>query len=132
MATTTTQKITTVLVYEDIAAAHDFLVAIFGFAPGRVDYDETGAAVHGEVAIGNETVWLHRVTPAYGLGSVGGLGAATGMLNVFVDDVDAHHDRVVAAGARISHPPTDMPYGQREYGAYDCEGRIWSFATPSA
>lgn len=51
------------------------------------------------------------------------------MLNVLVDDVDAHHARSAAAGARITFPPADMPYGQREYGVTDTEGRLWSFAT---
>jgi uncharacterized glyoxalase superfamily protein PhnB len=52
------------------------------------------------------------------------------MLNVFVDDVDAHYERVRSAGARISSPPIDQPYGQREYSAFDLEGRLWSFASP--
>lgn len=128
--TAATRTLTTILVYDDIPAAHDFLVNTFGFAPGRVDRDADGTPVHGEIAINGETGWLHRVTPEHGLGSVPTLGAASGMLNVFVDDVDAHHERAVAAGIRINHPPTDMPYKQREYSAYDCEGRIWSFATP--
>lgn len=75
------------------------------------------------IILGRNDYYLH------GLGSVAKLGAATGMLNVFVADVDAHYTRVKAAGARIDFPPTDMPYGQREYAAFDCEGRIRSFAT---
>ncbi len=74
-------------------------------------------------------LWLHRVSPDYGLRGVGDLGAATGMLNVFVPDVDAHHAHSAAAGATIIFEPTDQPYGQREYGVSDVEGRIWSFAT---
>jgi uncharacterized glyoxalase superfamily protein PhnB len=53
------------------------------------------------------------------------------MLNVFVDDVDAHHARAVVAGANVIFAPIDQPYGQREYGVSDPEGRIWSFATRS-
>lgn len=127
--TTPTHALTTILVYDDIAAAHDFLVKTFGLAPGQIVRNAEGEVMHGEVSIGTETVWLHRVSPEHGLGSVAKLGAATGMLNVFVDDVDAHFTQVQAAGARIDFPPTDMPYGQREYAAFDCEGRIWSFAT---
>ena len=121
---------TTILVYEDIEAAHEFLVNTFGFQAGRLDRTPDGETVHGEVAIGDDTVWLHRAAPDHGLASARALGAATGMLNVFVDDVDAHYKRTRAAGARISSPPTDMPYGQREYGAFDSEGRLWSFAAP--
>jgi uncharacterized glyoxalase superfamily protein PhnB len=46
-----------------------------------------------------------------------------------VDDVDKHHDRAKAAGAEIVQPPTDQPYGSREYGARDSEGNVWSFGT---
>jgi MerR family transcriptional regulator, thiopeptide resistance regulator len=129
--TTTTQRIITILVYADIAAAHDFLVDTFEFTGGGCHLDGDGQAVHGEVSLDGETIWLHRVSPDHGLRSVAELGSATGMLNVFVDDVDAHHARAVAAGAKVIFAPTDQPYGQREYGVSDPEGRIWSFATRS-
>jgi uncharacterized glyoxalase superfamily protein PhnB len=38
--------------------------------------------------------------------------------------------RAVAEGADILYPPTDQPYGYREYSARDCEGGIWSFMAP--
>ena len=126
----TTSSFRTILVYEDIDAAHAFLVDTFGFKSGRLDSGPDGKTIHGEVTIGDEVVWLHRSAPEHGLASVRALGGATGMVNVFVDDVDGHHERTRAAGARISSPPTDMPYGQREYSAFDCEGRLWSFAAP--
>ncbi len=125
----TTQRIVTVLVYADLAAAHDFLVAAFGFDSGGVHRTDEGEVMHGEVALGGEAIWLHRVSPDYGLRAVADLGSATGMLNVFVEDVDAHYAQAMAAGATIVFPPTDQPYGQREYGASDTEGRLWSFAT---
>lgn len=125
----TAQRIVTVLIYADIAAAHDFLVNTFGFESGGVHRNDEGDVIHGEVALAGEAIWLHRVSPDYGLRAVADLGSATGMLNVFVDDVDAHHAHATAAGAKIVFPPTDQPYGQREYGASDTEGRLWSFAT---
>lgn len=127
--TTTMQRIVTILVCADINAAHDFLVETFGLTSGGVHRNGDGEVMHGEVSLDGEVIWLHRVSPDYGLRGVAELGSATGMLNVFVDDVDAHHARCVAAGARIIFPPTDQPYGQREYGVSDPEGRIWSFAT---
>lgn len=127
--TITTQRIVTVLVYADIEAAHDFLVATFGFTSGGVHRTGDGEVVHGEVSQDGEAVWLHRVSPTYGLRGAAELGSCTGMLNVFVGDVDDHHARSAAAGARIAFPPADQPYGQREYGVYDLEGRLWSFAT---
>ncbi len=125
----TAQKLVSVLVYADVEAAHDFLVAMFGATPGGVRRDGGGRIVHGEVSFGGETIWLHPVAADNGLRSVQELKSATGMLNVFVDDVDAHHARLVRAGATIVSPPADQAYGQREYSASDLEGRIWSFAT---
>jgi uncharacterized glyoxalase superfamily protein PhnB len=127
--TKTTQRIVAILVYADIPAAHDFLVNVFGFSSGGVHRDDDGLVVHGEVSLDGEAVWLHRVSPEFGLRGAAELGSATGMLNVLVADVDAHHAMSSAAGAKIIYPPTDQPYGQREYAAADPEGRIWSFAT---
>jgi len=75
-------------------------------------------------------IWLHRVSPEYGLASPRSLGASTGTTAAMVEDVDAHHQRAVIEGASILYPPTDQPYGYREYSARDCEGGIWSFMAP--
>jgi uncharacterized glyoxalase superfamily protein PhnB len=39
-----------------------------------------------------------------------------------VDDVDAFHDRAVNAGADILKPPTDEPWGMREFGVRSPDG----------
>ena len=127
--TATTQRIVTILVYAEIEAAHDFLVDAFGFSSGGIHRDGDDQVAHGEVLLDGEAIWLHPVSPDDGLRGAAELGSVTGMLNVFVPDVDAHHARSVAAGAKILFPPTEQPYGQREYGVLDLEGRIWSFAT---
>jgi MerR family transcriptional regulator, thiopeptide resistance regulator len=49
---------------------------------------------------------------------------------VRVDDVDGHCERARAAGAEIEYGPEDQPYGVREYGARDLEGRRWAFLAP--
>ncbi len=116
------------LVYADITAAHDFLVTAFGFAPGGVWSDDTGRAVHGEVKVGGETIWLHRVTEAHGMAAPEGPERGHGLV-IYVDDVDAHYARAVAAGAQVDSAPRDQPYGQREYGVRDLEGHRWWFAT---
>ena len=54
------------------------------------------------------------------------------MTVITVDDTDAHHARSVAAGAAIVSPPVDQPYGVREYGARDPEGRLWYLHAPLA
>ncbi|MBD5786569.1 MerR family transcriptional regulator [Cellulosimicrobium terreum] len=118
-----------VLVYDDLARAHEHLVRVFGMEPGPV-HTEDGVVVHAEVRTADGVVMLHRVSPRWGLASPASLGAATGMLVVTVQDVDAHHAQVVARGGTITYAPTDQPYGVREYGALGPEGEPWSFWTP--
>ena len=119
-----------VLVYEDIEAAHDYLVRVFGFAGDGVERTPDGTVVHGEVRLGEARVCLHRPTDT--LGSPQSLTQLNGGLVVHVDDVDAHFARARDAGAVIDSEPTDQTYGQREYGARDLEGHHWWFATPTA
>ena len=126
------ERIIPVLTYQDIAAAHDFLVNAFGFAGSGVARNAGGDAIHGEVRAGDATIWLHRVTPEHGLDSPAVSDVANSGLFVYVEDVDAHFERARTAGARIDSEPVDQPYGQREYGARDPEGHRWWFATPVA
>lgn len=117
----------TLLVYRDIEAAQRHLVDVFGFVPGELVHDDSGACVHGEVYAGDGLIWMHRESPEHGLASPATLGGAAHCMAVDVDDVDDHYARVRDAGGRIAYPPTDMPNGVREYGVRDSEDGVWSF-----
>lgn len=125
-------RIIPLLVYEDIPAAHDFLVKAFGFAPGGVEHNADGRPIHAEVYAGDLTIWIHRVAEDHDLASQRSIGRASSGLVVHVDDVDAHYEQVRAHGAQIEREPQNTPYGQREYGVRDPEGHRWWFATPLA
>ena len=125
-------KIIPVLVYENIPAAHDFLVEAFGFSSGGVERDGAGKPVHAEVRAGDVVIWLHRVTAEHQLASPKSMDLASSGLVVHVDNVDDHHKQARARGAQIESEPTNRPYGQREYGARDPEGHRWWFAAPLA
>ena len=118
------------LVYEDIAQAHDFLVRAFGFGSGGIQRTPDGEVVHGEIRAGEYIIWLHRASSDDNLVPARELSAASSGLVVHVDDVDAHCERARANGAQISSMPKDQLYGQREYEARDPEGHRWWFATP--
>ena len=45
------------------------------------------------------------------------------------ENPDAHHERAVAAGAKLVRPLEDTGYGSREYSVRDPEGNLWSFGT---
>ncbi|WP_051298300.1 MerR family transcriptional regulator [Arthrobacter castelli] len=122
----------TLLVYRDIAAAHAWLIDVFGLAPGPLAF-EGDHAIHGEIHAGDGVIWLHREAPEHRLVSpLATDGLVTASLAVHVDDVDGHHARARDAGAEVVYPPVDQPYGYREYSAHDLEGHLWSFQTPLA
>ena len=62
MSTSPTPAVVPILVYEDIEAAHDFLVETFGLTSGGLHRLDDGTVVHGEVRNGDAPIWLHRVT----------------------------------------------------------------------
>src|SRR5690348_12410469 len=95
------------LVYEDIPAAHDWLVKVFGLTGGGVYRDAQGNAVHGEVRAGEFVIWMHRVTAEFRLDSAQRMDVASGGLVVMVDDVDAHYAHAKAQGARVDREPSD-------------------------
>jgi uncharacterized glyoxalase superfamily protein PhnB/DNA-directed RNA polymerase specialized sigma24 family protein len=114
--------------YEDERAAIDFLTRAFGFRErreARMEH-ETGVLAwleHGDgvVMVGHVNTDVHRIH------SPQQTGAATCMLNVTVDDVDAHYARAVAEGAVITMELNDAFYGERRYEASDPEGNRWHF-----
>ena len=74
----------------------------------------------------------HRIQLLVGDGSIvvvqQGAGSGTGGVMVRVADVDAHHATSIAAGARVVGPPTDYPFGERQYSALDLGGHRWTFS----
>jgi MerR family transcriptional regulator, thiopeptide resistance regulator len=126
----TIHSTTELLVYDDLAAAQDYLVRVFGLVPGAIEHDGSGRAVHAEVRAGDRVIWLHPAGTEYR--SPRSLGGVSSMTVVAVDNADAHHGRSVSAGAEIIEEPVDQPYGVREYGARDPEGQLWYFHSPLA
>lgn len=116
--------------YEDIRAAHDFLVDVLGFSSGGLVEGDGGHVVHGEVRAGDRRIWLHEAAGDLIAPKVS--GSSSGGVVVLVADVDAHYEHAKASGATIVREPTDEDYGQREYGIRDPEGHPWYIATPTS
>lgn len=124
----TIHSTTGLLVYDDLAAAHEYIVRVYGLTPGPLERDGDERVIHGEVRAGDQVIWLHPSSKDYQ--SPLSLGAVTSMTVIAVADADAHHARSVQAGAVIVEEPVDQPYGVREYGARDPEGQLWFFQSP--
>ena len=121
------QTITPYLLYEDVATMLDWLSRAFGFEERLRYADESGNVTHAEMALGDGTIYLGD--PGGDYRSPKSTGAWPAQVSVYVDDVDAHYESALAAGAVIRQEPQDQPYGDRRYDAYDPEGQLWSFAT---
>ena len=114
--------------YHDIRAALAFLERAFGFreiATSRVTSAD-GVIGHAMMEFGDGRI---------GIGGQGGHGAispkSAGIesqyISVYVDDVDAHYARALAAGARIANGLRNQFWGDRTYEALDLEGHRWRF-----
>jgi uncharacterized glyoxalase superfamily protein PhnB len=132
MSTSPAPGVVPILVYEDIEAAHEFLVETFGLTSGGLHRLDDGTVVHGEVRNGDAPIWLHRASAEHEMDSPRHAAMSQGGLSVRITDVDAHYARVKAAGARIEREPSDQDYGLREYGVRDLENHRWWFASPLA
>jgi uncharacterized glyoxalase superfamily protein PhnB len=103
-----------VLAYPDVREATRWLCDAFGLRERLLIGDHRAQLVYGDGA----------VIAAEGGDEPGGGHS----LLVRVKDADAHHDRALAHGARIVSPPTDYPYGERQYTAVDPAGHRWTFS----
>ena len=107
--------------YRNVADAIAWLGRAFGFVEHyRYGPEPSGAQMH----LGNAYIMLktaHGASPAE-------LGYGTQSLTVFVDDVEGHHPRAKAAGARIRETPHETEYGEFQYAAQDLDGHHWLFS----
>jgi uncharacterized glyoxalase superfamily protein PhnB len=105
-----------VLAYEDVAEAVDWLSTAFGFR------ERWRAGNH------RAQLWVGDATIALTQGATGVASDSPDSVMVRVDDVDAHHEHAVEHGVTTSGPPTDYPYGERQYTAVDLAGHRWTFS----
>jgi PhnB protein len=119
-------RIAPYLLYEDGAAAIEFLTNAFGFEES-VRMEDAGVVNHAELRLGDDTVMLGQ--PGEDYRNPKHADHYNALVHVYVDAVDAHFERAKAAGAEILQEPTDQEYGDRRYDAKDPEGHFWSFAT---
>lgn len=108
--------------YRDLARAIEWLVATFGF----VEHYRYGDPVQGaQMHIGSAFVMVNSARP--GRSSPAELGSETQSLTIFIEDVEAHHERTRTV-ARVVEEPHETPYGEFQYGVLDLEGHHWLFA----
>lgn len=102
------------LPYPDVREVVDWLCRTFGFRE--------------RLRIGS-----HRAQLSFGEGSLvvtqrGAGSNASFSVMVRVGDVDAHYEQAKQSGAQIISPPTDYPYGERQYTVQDPGDHLWTFS----
>lgn len=120
-----TQTVFPYLLYEDAAAALDFLARAFGFEETLRMPAPDGRVAHAETKLGEGKIMLGQPEQPT---SPKRLGGTPVLMYVYVEDVNAHCERARAAGAEIADEPKDQEYGERTYHARDPEGHSWYFA----
>jgi len=101
------------LPFDDVAAAVRHYRDVLGF---RINYEQHDLGVMDRDAI---TILLIARTPAHkGIGS----------FEVYVSDVDALYEELLAKGVKVSGPPVSHPWGLRDFRITDLEGNRITFA----
>jgi uncharacterized glyoxalase superfamily protein PhnB len=115
--------ITPYMHYEDAAVILEWLGRVFGFQEISRYVEGDGRVREAEMLVGDDQLWISGRDPGYWEGKGRGPEQLT---LIWVDDVDAHHAQVKAAGVDAK-PPEDKPYGVRMYNVTDPEGYEWGF-----
>ena len=109
-----------VLHYRSVPEAVAWLCTAFGFTERlRIGVHRAQLAVAADRG---------SVVVAEGSEATAAVPSSTHSVMVRVSDVDQHHEQAKAAGARVLGPPTNYPYGERQYSAVDLGGHVWTFS----
>ncbi len=133
LARDTTATVVPSLRYRDAPAAVEWLSEAFGFEKHLVVPGEDGTIAHAQLVFGNGMIMLGSARDDDFGRLQQPLDAPDSSVSqsayVIVNDVDAHHARASAAGARVVMPPEDQDYGGRLYACRDPEGNLWNFGS---
>lgn len=129
-ATAAAPTIFPVLRYADATKAVEWLRDAFGFRTVYAVPDPNGTISHAEMSLGTGILMFGPTSP--GTPAPDGAAdpsAARHAIYVYVDDVEAHAARAIAAGAEITRELAATDYGSIGYSALDFEGNHWSFGS---
>lgn len=117
------------LIVSDANAAIGFYQAVFGATTLVRLASPDGKVAHAELQFGNVRIMLADEYPDMGYKSPQTLGGSAVSMLVYVEDVDAVHDRAVNAGAQSMMPVSDQFDGDRRGTIVDPFGHIWLLAS---
>src|SRR5881396_638112 len=123
-----------VLVYPDVAEAVDWLCGTFEFT----EHLRIGSH-RSQLTVGDGSIVVAADPHGPGIDSNktrevcrSHQGETNHSVMVRVPNVDRHFERAKNRGAKILQPPTDYPFGERQYTAEDLGGHTWTFSQSMA
>jgi uncharacterized glyoxalase superfamily protein PhnB len=113
--------------YRDAFAAIDWLCDVLGFERHLVVPDGAGGVAHAQLKLGNGMVMLGSYRDDAGDIVVAPNPDAflTQCALIVVSDIEAHYERVKAAGANIVVELEEQFYGGSLFSVRDPEGQLW-------
>jgi len=129
-------RLSVAVFYDEAAKAIDWLSRAFAFEVQLKVEGDDGHIQHSELRFGEAMVMVADAAlgrRAWGKSPRSLNGCSTQSVFIYVDDVEAHHQRARGAGAQIVTEPKTTDYGDdywsdRSYEAVDPEGHHWWFS----
>jgi PhnB protein len=121
--------LTPYLAVENAADAIEYYKKAFG-AEEKFRMDAPGGKIgHAELQIGDSLIMLSDPFPQSSTKTPSELGATTGSVFMYVEDVDAVVKQAIDAGATVTMEVADQFWGDRFGTITDPFGHMWSIAT---
>jgi PhnB protein len=121
--------ITPSLIVRDAAKAIDFYKKALGAQELVRMPSPDGKIMHAELKIGDSIIFLSDEMPQSPAKSPQTLGGVTGVLNLYVEDVDRAFQRAIDSGAKVAMPVADQFWGDRYGSLTDPFGYTWGLGT---
>ena len=120
-----TATIVPILIYQDVGQAIDWLCGAFGFTERLRFVGRDGTIGHAQLALAEGAIMLGRQGGEFRPPRPNEVNQ---YVHVHVEEVDRHFEHAKQFDARIVEPPTDKPFGERQYTAEDHAGHRWTFS----
>jgi PhnB protein len=122
-------SVTPSLVVRDAAKAIDFYKKALGAQELVRMPSPDGKIMHAELKIGDSIIFIADENPNMGVKSPQTLGDCTGVLNLYVPNVDQVFQQAIAAGSKENMAVADQFWGDRYGSLVDPFGYVWGIGT---
>jgi PhnB protein len=120
------------LICRDGAAEIDFCARAFGAVELSRRSAPDGTVMHATLWVANALLMVHGEVASFPSLAPAADGSSPVVIYLYVEDADRILERAVSAGARLTLPPMDAPWGDRVGRIVDPAGHVWNVASRPA